>query len=129
MDFLFSKSLGFLKPEVPAEATEFIEAFKKAQIFIATRRDSGWLDFRLARFKSANKEFEKSYTIVHKFVDEQAARALRENKLDDGKSVADDPPVKRRYVLLDEMVKQIRDPIQLRYHVLGPFFQGTCYSN
>jgi cytochrome P450 monooxygenase len=124
MDFLFGKSLGFLNPVVPAEATEFIEAFKKAQIFITTRRDSGWLDFRLARFKSANKNFEKSYTIVHKFVDKQVARALRENKLNDVKDGADDPPVKRRYILLDEMVKHMRGPIQLRYHVLGPFFPG-----
>ena len=32
--------------------------------------------------------------------------------------------VRRRYVLLGEMAKQIRDPVQLRYHGLAIFLPG-----
>jgi cytochrome P450 len=40
------------------------------------------------------------------------------------KPASEDPPVRRRYVLLDEMAKEIRDPIQLRYNVLFVFVPG-----
>lgn len=120
MDFLFGKPLGFLDPEVPAEATEFYEAFLKANARSIKRRDAGWLQFQFSRFIE-NKEFKDAYTKVHQYVDEQVARALRESVRDDNKTDSDDLPVRRRYVLLDEMAKQVRDPIQLRYHVLAVF--------
>ncbi|CZR52720.1 related to n-alkane-inducible cytochrome P450 [Phialocephala subalpina] len=121
MDFLFGRSLGFLQPEIPAEATEFLEAFKKAQEWAVKRRDAGWWDFRRYRYNE-DKEFKGAYTTVHRYVDEQVARALRETVND--KPAPEDPPVRRRYVLLDEMAKEIRDPIQLRYHVLAVFLPG-----
>ena len=123
MDFLFGKSLGFLESEVPAEATAFYDAFLKANAWSIKRKDGGWLQFQLSRFKE-NREFKDAYTKVYRYVDEQVARALREavtNDNNDKKNVSEDLPVRRRYVLLDEMAKQIRDPIQLRYHVLAVF--------
>ena len=33
--------------------------------------------------------------------------------------VSDNQPIRKRYVLLDELAKQIRDPIALRYQILG----------
>ena len=113
--------MGFLQPEVPAEATEFLEAFKKAQEWAVKRRDAGWWDFRRYRYNE-DKEFKDAYKTVHRYVDEQVARALRETMND--KPASEDPPVRRRYVLLDEMAKEIRDPIQLRYHVLAVFVPG-----
>lgn len=120
MDFLFGKSLGFLEPEVPIEATEFYEAFLKANAWPIKRRDVEWLQFQLSRFRE-NKEFKNAYTKVHKYVDEQVARALREPVINENKTDSDKLPARRCYVLLDEMAKQIRDPIQLRYYVLAVF--------
>ena len=118
MDFLFGKSLNYLQPEVPAECTEFLEAFTKAQKGVTQRREAGWFQFRLHRYNE-DKDWKEAYTKVHRFVDGQVERALRETA--DLKPDSNDTGVRRRYVLLDEMAKEIRDPIALRYHVLGVF--------
>ena len=122
MDFIFGKSLGFLQREVPAEATEFITAYLKAQSWVVKRREAGWLQYRIYRYLEG-KEYKDAYTKVHKYVDEQVARALRETE-DEKPPGPDGPPVRKRYVLLDEMAKQIRDPIKLRYHVIAVFLPG-----
>ena len=132
MDFLFGRPLGFLEPEVPAEATEFHEAFLKAQTLSIQTRESGWLKFNLSRY-TQSKEYKDAYTTVHRYVDKEVARALQETKGDKPAS-EDSPAVRRRYVLLDEMGKEIRDPVQLRYHVLAVFLPardstGIAVSN
>ena len=119
MDFIFGKSLGSLQPECPAECTEFLQAFDDAQKGVTQRREAGFMDFRLHR-ASVDKDWKKAYTKVHRFVDEQVARALRETT-EEVKPPSDGPAERRRYVLLDEMAKQVRQPIALRYHVLGVF--------
>jgi cytochrome P450 monooxygenase len=85
---------------------------------VTKRRNAGRLQFRLQCY-NANKEWKAAYSKVHKFVDEQIARALRETEND--KPGPEDPTVRKRYILLDEIAKQIRDPVQLRYQVLGVF--------
>jgi cytochrome P450 monooxygenase len=92
--------------------------FTKAQSWVTKRREAGRLQFLIYRYYE-NKEWKATYTEAHKFVDQQAARALQETAND--KPHSDSSPVRKRYILLDEMAKQIRDPIQLRYHVLGVF--------
>jgi cytochrome P450 monooxygenase len=118
MDFIFGRSLNALQDEVPAECTEFLQAFTKAQSWVTKRREAGRLQFFIYRYFE-NKEWKGTYTKVHKFVDQQVARALQETAND--KCHSNPPQVRKRYILLDEMAKQIRDPIQLRYHVLGVF--------
>lgn len=118
MDFLFGRSLGYLQPEVPAEATEFLEAFEKAQVWTIKRRESGWSQFQFYRH-NVDREFKDAYLKVHQYVDEQVDRALKETVKE--KPESEGNQVRRRYVLLDEMAKQTRDPIQLRYQVLAVF--------
>lgn len=69
---------------------------------------------------------------VHAFVDRHVARALAETK------PSDDPesksPSSTRYILINEMAKQIRDPIDLRFQVINVFFPardstGNALSN
>ena len=122
MDFIFGRSLGFLQSEVPAEAIDFSESFSKALSWTVKRKDKGWLQFQISRFIE-NKSYKAAYTKVHNYVDAEVARALRETA--DVKSKSKDCSTERkRYILLDEVATQIRDPIQLRYHVLGVFFPG-----
>lgn len=118
MEFIFGRSLNALEPDFPDEYTEFLKAFSQGQKGVTQRREAGWLQFRLHRYNE-DKEWKDAYTKVHKFVDGQVARALQETANIEPET--DAPPVRRRYVLLDEMAKQIRDPIKLRYHILGVF--------
>ena len=108
--------MNSLQPEPSAECVEFLQAFTKAQRWVTKRREMGWLSFRY----DFDKDWIDSYTKVHRFVDQQVKRALRETEKE-SKSDLDSPPVRKRYVLLDELAKQIRDPIQLRYQILGVF--------
>jgi hypothetical protein len=119
MDFIFGRSLGFSEPEVPTEATEFFDAFWKAQSWSVKRREAGWLQFRLYRYNE-DKEFKEAYTKVHKYVDQQVALALEKSFNEIPKE--DGPPVRRRYILLDEMAKHIRDPVQLGEQLATLFF-------
>lgn len=82
------------------------------------RREAGRLQFLIYRYYE-DKEWKDAYTKVHKYVDQQVVRALQETAND--KLHSDSTPIRKRYILLDKMAKQIRDPTQLRYHVLGVF--------
>ena len=119
MDFIFGRSLDSLQPECSIECTEFLNAFDDAQKGITRRREAGFMDFRLHR-ASVDKDWKEAYSKVHRFVDVQVARALRETT-EEVKPPSEGPAERRRYVLLDEMAKQVRDPVALRYHVLGVF--------
>jgi cytochrome P450 monooxygenase len=109
--------MNSLQPNAPAECAEFLEAFAQAQRGVTKRREAGWLRFRYA----FDKDWRDSYTLVHRFIDQQVERALKETEKEDDQIDLDSPPARKRYVLLDEMAKHIRDPIQLRYQVLGVF--------
>lgn len=70
---------------------------------------------------SWKRDFEK----VHAFIDGHVKRALEETNLEDK---ADSSKEKqRRYVLLNEMAKQVRDPISLRFQVLNVFLPARDF--
>ena len=125
-DFLFGRSVNSLHSKMPAESVEFVQAFAKALKWVTKRREAGWLHFRY----NFNKDWVNSYTIVHRFVDQQVKRALEDTKK--GAEVQlDSAPVRKRFVLLDELAKVIREPLELRYQILGvsvPARDGTSVA-
>ena len=70
------------------------------------------------------KEYKEAYTKVHRFVDKEVTQALRETEIENSPESDNSPPVRRRYVLLDEIARLVRDPIQLRYRLLAVFLLG-----
>ena len=114
--FLFGTSTNSLNPEPSAECEEFLQAFTKAQRWVTKRREAGWFKFRY----DFDKDWKDTYTTVHRFVDKQVERALRDTEKE-GKANLNSSSQRKRYVLLNEMAKEIRDPIQLRYQILGVF--------
>lgn len=64
----------------------------------------------------ANKEFEADCEKLHAFVDRQVARAL---------ATAEDENPSVRYILIDELAKQERDPIKLRFETLQVFMPAS----
>lgn len=74
--------------------------------------------------------WKKAYQNVHKFVDKRVQVALEKQR---SLERATDP---ERYVLLEEMAKETKDPYDLRTHILNAFFPaqdtaaiafGACY--
>ena len=81
---------------------------------------------------SSNKQWKNSCEKVHAFIDKHVARALAETK--PGTDLENDSLPPHRYVLIHEMAKLIRDPIELRFQVLNVFFPardstGIAISN
>lgn len=70
--------------------------------------------------------WKKSYDKVHVFVDDHVKRALEETAQDVSSNSSKIPHPRQdepthRYILLHEMAKEIRDPIELRYQILQVF--------
>ena len=81
---------------------------------------------------SSDKKWKSSCEKVHAFIDRHVARALAETRPSDNSRSDNSTP--HRYVLINEMAKQIRDPIALRFQVLNVFFPardstGIALSN
>ncbi|THV46440.1 hypothetical protein BGAL_0386g00110 [Botrytis galanthina] len=115
MDFIFGRSLNGLQGS--PESIKFTEAFTEGLKGVSARRDAPWFQFHYQRLIE-DPNWKKSYKTVHRFVDEQVKLALQDTAKTDSDDVASE---RKRYVLLHEMAKQIRDPVALRYHVLGFF--------
>ena len=61
-----------------------------------------------------DRKWKRAYGKVHAFVDIHVKRALEDTALDGDGSA-------QRYILLNEMAKKIRDPIELRFQILNVF--------
>lgn len=80
----------------------------------------------LAFFYAFDKKWKSAYGKVHAFIDVHVKRALEETAPNRGQSFSRDPQSNKhgsvqRYILLNEMAKKIRDPIELRYQILNVF--------
>jgi len=112
-EFIFGKSTNSLQPGSPYSDGKFIEAFNYANSGSSKRRRAGRLAFRYW----LDREYSRTVTKVHKFVDEQVQLVLN-NVYGAHQSEKD------RYVLLVELANQIKDPLTLRYECLNIFAGG-----
>ena len=127
-EFIFGESVNSLT-DTPFDAQEFLGAFSQALQGAGRRSQAGKLRFI---FLFDNKKWKSSCDKVHAFVDRHVARALAETKF------SDDPetelPSSTRYILINEMAKHIRNPIDLRFQIINVFFSardstGIALSN
>ena len=112
--------MNSLLPETPSDSLEFLQAFNESLAGVGRRRRAGLLSFRYM----FDKEWKEAYSKVHAFIDNHVRRALdetapKDSSITSSKSNRDTPL--HRYVLLHEMAKEIRDPIELRYQILSVF--------
>ncbi|CAF9936885.1 MAG: hypothetical protein ALECFALPRED_006997 [Alectoria fallacina] len=126
--FIFGESVNSLI-DTPFDAQEFLDAFSQALQGAGRRAQAGKLRFV---FLFDNKKWKSSCDKVHAFVDRHVARALAETKPTDDPET--ESPSSPRYILINEIAKQIRDPIDLRFQVINVFFPardstGIALSN
>ena len=111
------------------DSQEFLDAFSHALLGAGRRAQAGRLRFI---FLLDNKKWKASCEKVHAFVDKHVARALAETE--PGIVPKYGSPHPHRYILIHEMAKQIRDPIELRFQVINVFLPardstGIALSN
>ena len=104
-----------LRPDTPSDSLEFIKAFNNSLAGVGRRREAGRLKFRYM----FDKKWKKAYEKVHAFVDDHVRKALEETAQEKSSNVQTQP---QRYVLLHEMAKETRDPLELRSQILNVFF-------
>lgn len=122
-DFLFGTPLGMQLPSKQSEAESFLRTFDSALLGMNKRRQ----DFSLTSIKLW---FDSSYAAdvakVHAFIDTQVRAALSRTSLeasaDSGLMPKASTP--NRYIMADEMARQIRDPELLRGALLQCFLPG-----
>ena len=108
-----------LLPDIPIDSIEFMKAFNESLVGIGRHRRAGMFVFLYKHDLS----WKVAYENAHKLIESHVERALEDSassKLPH--SDQDLPP--DRYILLHEMAKKIRDPIELRYQILQVFLQA-----
>nr|A0A4P8DJE5.1 RecName: Full=Cytochrome P450 monooxygenase dmxL3; AltName: Full=Dimeric xanthone biosynthesis cluster protein L3 [Cryptosporiopsis sp. 8999]QCL09088.1 DmxL3 [Cryptosporiopsis sp. 8999] len=125
-EFIFGRSVGSLVPDSPFNALEFMKAFDASAIGLALRIKAGALKPLLFCF---DKTWEKSYTQVHNFVDNQVRKALQPHSdLEKTEKLGHDSEQREKFILLDQMTKETRDPLVLRDQVLNVFMPARGVS-
>ena len=136
-EFIFGESVNLLLDE-SAKSNAFLNAFNQSLAGAAKRGNiaNGNLNF-LFMF---DKTWEENYSQVHAFVDRNIARTLAEIDSESAKdskeeqnsfNAKDSAPERKRYVLIYQMAKEVRDPIALRFHLLNVFLparDGTAIA-
>ena len=106
-----------LLPDNPFDYEKFYAALERSLTGLMQRRQAG--NMRSIRC-AYDPEWKQAYKEVHAYIDERVAEALE--KTSSSSSPNEAPEGKhRKYVLLQEMAKQIRDPIELHYQIIGVF--------
>lgn len=111
-----------LRPDTPFDSLEFIKAFNESLANVGCRRRAGMLRFRYM----FDKKWKEAYEKVHAFVDDRVEKALEETAQEKTSSASNTVPSTehvhaQRYILLQEMAKEIRDPMELRSQILNVF--------
>lgn len=104
-------------PTTPFDSDEFLRSFDTAMRGLAARMMLGKLKF----VRGFDTEYKAAVKKVHVYLDKHVSRVLQETKDTMlGKQVDNNHPPKQ-YILLNEMVKETRDPMDLRYQLLHVF--------
>ena len=103
-----------LRPDTPFDSLEFMKAFDESLAGVGRRRRAGMLRFRYM----FDKKWKEAYEKVHAFIDHRVQKALEETAQE---KISNEQIQPQRYVLLHEMAKEIRDPIELRFQILNVF--------
>ena len=117
-DFIFGESVNALLPDTTFDSQDFIQAFNESLAGIGRRRRVGRMQFLYA----FDRKWKRSYSKVHAFIDRHVARALEETKPNcEEASKLNQHVGHERFLLLREMAKTVRDPLELRYQILNVF--------
>ena len=113
-----------LDPNSTFDSSIFLKALDESLAGVGRRRQAGVLRYRYY----FDKSWRRAYETVHSFVDQQVQRALAETTAGEN-SGSQNPKAQTGYILLNEMAKEICDPIELRYEIIGVFLPARDTSS
>ncbi len=117
-EFLFGESTNAQTLEGAPMAEEFLQSLDESLMGWNKRRQAGILSFRYI----FDKTWPKAYSRLYSFIDAHVHRALDfTSRSTETEKVQAPTPTDRRYVLLYELAKQIRDPVALRFELINVF--------
>ena len=117
-EFLFGESVGAQTLEGASTADGFLKSLEEALLGWNKRRQAGVLSFRYALDKTWPQACRRLYT----FIDPHVHRALEATSSSASeKEIVSGPDPTRRYILLYELAKQVRDPVELRFELINVF--------
>ncbi|KAL9024620.1 MAG: hypothetical protein Q9196_006386, partial [Gyalolechia fulgens] len=109
---LFDEPMASLNPEFAASSGRFIEAFKRVNHGNERRVRMG----RLLPLMPRDRDYEAGCKVIHKYGDLIVQKALAYKK---SWNPSRDDQTRDRYVFLQELAKEVDDPLELRNHLLG----------
>lgn len=120
---LFDEPMATLNPDFAASSHRFIEAFDRVNRGNERRILMG----RLLPLMPRDRDYEAGCQVIHEYGDNIVQRALAYRKSWTSSGVAEggsDKP-RDRYVFLQELAKEIDDPLELRNHLIGMLLVGS----
>ncbi|KAL8896090.1 MAG: hypothetical protein Q9207_007884 [Kuettlingeria erythrocarpa] len=119
---LFDEPMATLNPDFAASSDRFIEAFGRVNRGNERRILLG----RLLPLMPRDRDYEAGCQVIHEYGDNIVQRALAYRKSWASSGVAEGCGKPRdRYVFLQELAKEIDDPLELRNHLIGMLLVGS----
>lgn len=126
-EFLFGESVDSQRREMKGDSDDraatresnFADAFDDAQTFLASRGRLGpryWL--------IQSKKFREDCNKCHAFIDQYVHKALASTSSQSGHEKMLEKQEKSKYIFLNELVQQTRDPIEIRSQLLHILLAG-----
>lgn len=118
---LFDQPMATLNPELAASSDRFIEAFRRVARGTERRLRMG----RLLPFMPLDRGYEADCRVTHEYGNMIVQKALAYKKSWSSSGAEGDGNLENRYVFLQEVAKEVDDPVELRNQLLGMQLAGS----
>lgn len=118
---LFDDAMATLNPEFAASSDRFIEAFDRVNRGNQRRIRMG----RLLPLIPRDRDYEAGCQIIHEYGDIIVQKALAFKKSWGSSGAKEQNKTRDRYVFLQEVAKEVDDPLELRNHLMGMLLVGS----
>ncbi|KAL8751600.1 MAG: hypothetical protein Q9184_006022 [Pyrenodesmia sp. 2 TL-2023] len=118
---LFGESIADLNPEFAAPSNRFVEAFKQGNKGSDLRMRMG----RLLPLLPRDRSYEANCRTLHEYSDLFVQKALAYRNSWKADKINGENGAHDRYIFLQELVKELDDPEQLRNQLLGMLLVGS----
>ena len=118
---LFDEPVASFKEEFANSSKRFLDALHIVQLTSLARIRSG----RLLLLKPCGRSYKAACEILHEYGDAFVRKALESKRSGKVHGAASSEKPQQRYIFLQELARDIDDPIELRNHLLSMLLVGS----